>query len=65
MIEQLKNSSNPAIIDNSVVLGTVDDLKKEHDWLLTRVHKLREWLGLAPLLTGKKQRQADVVISRN
>ena len=63
MIQQLKNSSNPAIIDNSVVLGTVDDLKQEHDWHLARIHKLREKLhqrcgGYEPLMTGKKQRES-------
>jgi hypothetical protein len=63
MIQQLENARNPDIIDGQVVLGTFDDLKKEHDFWIARVHRLREMLNkvrpgeFLPLPTGKRLRE--------
>ena len=57
MIQQgLKSNQNSDIIDGNVVLGTREDLLNEYRWLLARVQRLAQLLGLPPVMTGKKQR---------
>ncbi len=34
------------------------ELLLEHDTLMARIHQLRRWLKLPPLLTGHKRREA-------
>lgn len=66
MIHQgLKSNQNGDIIEDNVVLGTVIDLKNEHDWLLARIHKLREILrrhvgGYEPLTTHQRSHDRHV-----
>lgn len=70
MFQVLKSGHESDTMAQSVVLGTVEDLKKEHDSCIARVHRLRELLNRAkpgeypPLLTGKRLRQMGMEARR-
>lgn len=56
-LQPTENRDNLGAQPNDFVLVPRKDLEEEHRVLLRRIHKIREQLGYAPLLTSKEARR--------